>query len=124
MADDSRDVRMRSQPLVVLELARWERRAEMQEAYDALVEDLAELGFEVELNEAIERRSGGTTFTPPLADVVVYLKDSVEDDVVEAIVAAIAARVGAHAGWPRKRTAIVVADDVEAVLRRVKLSEP
>ena len=109
---------------VVLELARWERRAEMQEAYDALVEDIARLGFEVELNEAIERRSRGTTFTPPLADLVVYLKGSVEEHVVEAMAAAILTRVGTHAGWPRKRTAIVVADDGETVLRRVKLSDP
>lgn len=116
--------RIELQPLVVLELARWERRAEMQEAYDALVEDIAALGFEVELNEAIERRSGGTTFTPPLADLVVYLKDSVEDHGVEAMVAAVVARVGAHPGWPRKRTAIFVADDGETVVRRVKLSEP
>jgi hypothetical protein len=124
MAHDSRDVRIHSQPFVVLELARWERRAEMQEAYDALVQDIAELGFEVELTEAIERRSSGTTFTPPLADLVAYLKDSVEDHVVEAMVAAIVARVGAHAGWPRTRTAVVVADGGETVLRRVKLSDP
>jgi hypothetical protein len=111
-------------PLIVLELARWERRAEMQDAYDSLAEDLVNLGFEAELHEAIERRSGGTTFTAPLADLVVYLKDIVDDHVVEAIVAAIVARIHAHPGWPRKRTAIIVAADGETVLRRVKLSDP
>jgi GGDEF domain-containing protein len=112
------------QPLVVLELARWERRAEMQAAYDALAEDIARLGFDVEVNEAIERRSGGTTFTPALADLVVYLKEAVEEHVVDAVVAAIVARVSVHAGWPRKRTAIILAPDGETVLRRVKLSDP
>ena len=96
----------------------------MQESYDALVEDIAKLGFEVELHEAVERRRGATTFTAPLADLVVYLRDVVEDHLVEAIVAAIVARVSAHAPWPRKRTAIVVAADGETVLRRVKLSDP
>ena len=96
----------------------------MQEAYDALVEDIAKLGFDVELHEAIERRRGATTFTAPLADLVVYLKEAVEDHLFEAIVAAVIARVGTHAGWPRKRTAIIVGPDGETVLRRVKLSEP
>jgi hypothetical protein len=111
-------------PPIVLEPARWERRAELQAAYDALVEDIAKLGFEVELHEAIERRRGATTFTAPLADLVVYLRQDVEAHVVEAIVAAIVARVGVHAGWPRKRAAIIVGADGETVLQRVKLSDP
>jgi hypothetical protein len=111
-------------PQVDLELARWERRAELQEAYDALVEDLAKLGFEVELQEAVERRRGSTTFTAPLADLVVHLKQPVEEHVVEAVVAAIVARVGGQAGWPRKRSAIIVAADGETVLQRLRLSDP
>lgn len=110
--------------MILLEPARWERREEMREAYDALVDDIAKLGFEVELREAIERRRGATTFTAPLADLVVYLKQAVEEPLVEAIVAAVVARVGAHAGWPRKRTAIIVGEDGETVLQRVKLSDP
>ena len=113
-----------SQPLIVLEPARWELGGVRREAYDALVEEIASLGFEVDLREAIERRSRGTTFTPPLADLVVHLHEDVEDRLVEAIVAAVVARVGAHAGWPRKRRAVVVAPDGETVLRRVQLSEP
>jgi hypothetical protein len=111
-------------PLIVLEPARWERREELQGAYDALVDDIASLGFEVELREAIERRRGATTFTAPLADLVVYLGQPVEEDVVERIVAAVVARVGGKAGWPRKRAAIIVSQDGETVLQRVKLSEP
>ena len=110
--------------MIVLEPARWERREEMREAYDALVEDIAKLGFEVELHEAVERRRGATTFTAPLADLVVYLKQAVEEPLVEAIVAAVVARVGTHAGWPRKRTAIIVGPDGETVLQRVRLSDP
>ncbi len=96
----------------------------MQDAYDALVEDIATLGFDVELREAVERRRGATTFTAPLADLVVYLKQPVEEPLVESIVAAVLARVGGHAGWPRKRAAIIVAADGETVLQRVKLSDP
>ena len=109
---------------VVLEAARWELRAELREAYDALVADIAALGFEVELLEAVERRSGGTTFTPPLADVVVRLQGEVDAALVDAIVAAIVARAGAHVSWPRTRTAIVLAPGGEPMLRRVTLSEP
>jgi hypothetical protein len=111
-------------PLIVLEPARWERREELHDAYDALVEDIRKLGFEVELREAVERRRGATTFTAPLADLVVYLGPSVEEDVVEAIVTAVVTRVGGKAGWPRKRAAIIVAADGETVLQRVKLSDP
>ena len=96
----------------------------MEEAYDALVQDIAGLGFEVELHEAVERRRGATTFTAPLADLVVYLKETVDDDLVEAIVAAIVARVSAHGQWPRKRAAIIVGADGETVLQRVRLSDP
>jgi hypothetical protein len=106
---------------VVLELARWERRPEMSDAYDALVADLAALGCDVELEEAIERRGGGTSFTPPLADLVVHLRESVDETVLEAIVAAVLARVDAHASWPRRRTAVVLAPD-GAVLHRLSLS--
>ena len=108
---------------VALELARWERRAEMQAAYDALVADLEALGCEVEVNEAVERRRGGTTFTPALADVVVRLREAVDESLLEAILAALLARVSAHAHWPRKRTAIVLAPDGE-VLHRLRLSDP
>jgi hypothetical protein len=111
-------------PGIVLEHARWERRPELQEAYDALVEDLAQLGFDVEVREAVERRRGATTFTAPLADLAVHLGQPVPDDVVEAIAAAAVARVGGQAGWPRKRAAVIVAADGETVLQRVKLSEP
>ena len=110
--------------MIVLEPARWERREEMQAAYDALVDDIAKLGFEVELHEAVERRRGATTFTAPLADLVVYLKQAVEEPLVEAIVSAVTARVGAHAGWPRKRAAIIDGPDGETVLQRVRLSDP
>ena len=109
---------------IVIEPARWELGGERRAAYDALVEDIAGLGFAVELREAIERRRGGTTFTAPLADLVVYLTEAVEDSLVEAIVAAIVARVGTHDRWPRKRTAIIVSPDGETVLQRVKLSDP
>ena len=109
---------------IVIEPARWELGGERRAAYDALVEDIAGLGFEAELREAIERRRGGTTFTAPLADLVVYLTEAIEDHLVEAIVAVVVARVGAHARWPRKRTAIIVAPDGETVLERVKLSDP
>jgi hypothetical protein len=112
-----------SLPLIVLEPARWERREELRDGYDALVDDIAELGFDVELREAIERRRGATTFTAPLADLVVYLGEPAEEDVVERIVAAVVARVGGKAGWPRKRAAIIVAADGETVLQRVKLSD-
>jgi hypothetical protein len=111
-------------PLVVLEPARSELGGEMREAYDALVEDITQLGFEVELREAIERQRGGTTFTAPLADLVVYVKQAIEDQLVEAIAAAIVARVGAHPRWPRKRTLLILGADGETVLRRVRLSEP
>ena len=111
-------------PRIVLEPARWERRQEMHDAYDALVEDIASLGFEVELHEAVERRRGATTFTAPLADLVVHLKQPVEKPLVEAVVAAVTARVGTHGGWPRKRAAVVVGADGETVLQRVRLSEP
>ena len=122
---EGRDLpRIEPPPLIVLEAARWEQRAEMQEAYDALAQDIAKLGFEVEIQQAVERRSGATTFTAPLADLVVYLKEVVEDHLVEAIVAAVVTRVSAHTGWPRKRTAIIVGPDGETVLRRVKLSDP
>ena len=108
---------------IVLELARWERRAEMRAAYDALVADLEALGCEVEVNEAIERRRGGTEFTPALADVVVRLEEPADERLLEAIGAAVLARVNAHAHWPRKRTAIVLAPDGE-VLHRLRLSDP
>ena len=111
-------------PLVVLEPARSELGGEMRAAYDALVEDLTQLGFEVELREAIERQRGGTTFTAPLADLVVYVKQAIEDQLVEAIAAAIVARVGAHPRWPRKRTLLILGADGETVLGRVRLSEP
>jgi hypothetical protein len=110
-------------PRIVLEPARSELGGDMREAYDALVEDLTKLGFEVELQEAIERRRGGTTFTAPLADLVVYLKQAVDDQLVEAVAAAIVARVGAHPRWPRRRTMLILGED-ETVLRRVRLSEP
>ena len=109
---------------IVLEAARWELRAELREAYDSLVADLAALGLEVELVEAVERRGGGTTFTPPLADLVVRLHEDADEVLVDEIVAAIAARVGANVRWARTRTAIVLAPSGDAVLRRVTLSEP
>jgi hypothetical protein len=108
---------------VVLELARWELRPELRAAYDALVADLAALGCEVELEEAIERRGGGTSFTPPLADLVVHLRESVDEQLLEAMGASVLARVGAAANWPRRRTAIVLAPDGK-VLHRLRLSEP
>ena len=108
---------------IVLELARWERRAEMRAAYDALVVDLEALGCDVEVNEAIERRRGGTEFTPALADVVVHLEERVDEPLLEAIVAAVLARVDVHAHWPRKRTAVVLAPDGE-MLHRLRLSDP
>ena len=111
------------QPLV-LELARWELRADRREAYDALVADLSRLGLEAELVEAVERRGGGTTFTPPLADVVVRLGEDADEELLDAIVAAVEARVGADASWSRTRSAIVLAPGGETLLRRVTLSEP
>lgn len=111
-------------PLIVLEPARSELGGDMREAYDALVADITELGFEVELQEAIERQRGGTTFTAPLADLVVYLKQAVDDQLVEAVAAAIVVRVGAHPRWPRKRTMLILGAEGETVLRRVRLSEP
>jgi hypothetical protein len=111
-------------PMIVLEPARSELGGDMREAYAALVEDLTKLGFAVELQEAIERPRGGTTFTAPLADLVVYMKQGVEDQSVEGIAAAIVARVGAHPRWPRKRTLCILGADGETVLRRVRLSEP
>ena len=110
-------------PGVVLELARWELRPELRDAYDALVADIAGLGCEVELEEAIERRGGGTSFTPPLADLVVHLGERVDEQRLEAIVAAVVARVGTHANWPRRRTAIVLTPDGD-VLHRLRLSDP
>jgi hypothetical protein len=87
------------------------------------VADLAGLGCDVEVEEAIERRGGGTSFTPPLADLVVHLQQGVDEQLVDAIVAAVVGRVGAHANWPRRRTAIVLAPDGE-VLHRLRLSDP
>jgi hypothetical protein len=108
---------------VVLEAARWELRAELRAAYDALVADLRALGLEVGLTEAVERRGGGTSFTPPLADLVVHLSEELEAERVDAILAAIVARVGAGGGWSRTRQAIVLGPGDETVLRRVTLSE-
>jgi hypothetical protein len=108
---------------IVLELARWERRAEMRAAYDALVADLEALGCDVEVSDAVERRGGGTEFTPALADVVVHLREDVEGPLLEALLAAVRARVDVHAHWPRKRTAVVLAPDGE-MLHRLPLSGP
>ena len=108
---------------ILLELARWERRAEMHAAYDALVADFEALGWDVEVHQAVERRRGGTEFTPALADVVVHLREPVDGPLLEALVAAVRARVDVHAHWPRKRTAVVLAPDGE-VLHRLRLSGP
>jgi hypothetical protein len=105
--------------MIVLELAVWERSDEVRDAYDALAEDIAELGFEVEMPEPIERRGGGAwnVFEPALADLVVYLKNAVDDTLIDLLVAAIVKRVGTavRSKWPRKReVAILAADGVTA----------
>jgi Asp-tRNA(Asn)/Glu-tRNA(Gln) amidotransferase A subunit family amidase len=121
--------RVELRPLIVLEPARWEQRSdEIRAAYDALAEDIAQLGFEVEIEvpEVIEYRNRTANELAPLADLVVYVKDAVEDHVLDLVVGAILARVGAsvRSKWPRKREVAILAPDGETVLRRVKLSDP
>jgi hypothetical protein len=61
-----------------------------------------------------------------LADLVVYLKNAVDDPLIDLLVVAIVKRVGAavHSKWPRKREVAILAEDGVTVLRRVKLSDP
>lgn len=117
--------RIRLGPVIRLEPARWEQGTDMRDAYAALEHDLAELGFDVDVPDTIEHRSGRASGSigRPVADLLIYLGQAVETHLLEAIVAAVLGRLSAHAKWPRSRHAIIYGPDGEP-LRRVKLSDP